>query len=359
MSVLGIYNKYNSWIDNQQRILEYQIANVETPEQLEQNQEYQELVNSTPNTFNLNETSVDCFFDSVENSLGMNKNEQTVFDNLADTINQLCGLETQENYENNVAQLGQGELAEKDTDADGSLSMDEYINAELADLGENATEEEKATVIYQTQMLFEFIDQETAVSNNDGKLSAEELAQYYKDVDRFENGVLVKDGTQDGMFTVDDVSNFTAKVIGMQLYNNVVKNEYTYDLENADDELSSLAQAELFAKDTNMDNKLSVEEYVAYSVSTLGKNATPQQKAQLAMEMHVLFAGLNGGDNYMQIEDIVKSYSYADKGTIDGEADGVIEANGLQNFASWFAPNSGCTQEQLDELYDGYLEIYS
>ncbi|MBR5305104.1 MAG: hypothetical protein IKU37_09790 [Candidatus Gastranaerophilales bacterium] len=209
MSILGIYNKYNSWIDNQQRILECQIENVETPEQLEQNQEYQELVNSTPNTFNLNETSIDCFFDSVENSLGMNKNEQTVFDNLADTINQLCGLETQENYYNNVAQLGQGELAEKDTDADGSLTMEEYINAELADLGEKATVEDKAMVAAYSHALFQILDEGTSVSDKNGVLSAQELASYYKNVDRFENGVLVEEGKQDGLFGVDDATGLT------------------------------------------------------------------------------------------------------------------------------------------------------
>ena len=56
-----------------------------------------------------------------------NKNEETIFDKLADITNDLFGLETEENYNNNIAQLGQGELAEKDTDTNGSLSMDDYI----------------------------------------------------------------------------------------------------------------------------------------------------------------------------------------------------------------------------------------
>ena len=207
MSMPEIYTKFNTWIDNNSKLLQFNANN--TPEQLSLNQEYQDLVKSTPSMFNLQQTKADQFFNGLENLFGANKNEETIFDKLADITNDLFGLETEENYNNNIAQLGQGELAEKDTDANGSLSMDEYINAELADLGENATIEEKAIIAAQSHALFQILDEGTGTSDKNGVLSAQELASYYKNVDRFENGVLLEEGKQDGLFSVDDATGFT------------------------------------------------------------------------------------------------------------------------------------------------------
>lgn len=205
-NIPGIYQGFNKWIDNNSKLLQFNANN--TSEQLSSNQEYQDLVKSTPSTFDLQQTKADQFFNGLENLFGANKNEETIFDKLADITNDLFGLETEENYNNNIAQLGQGELLEKDVDKNGSLSMDEYINAELADYGD-ATIKEKAIIAAQSQALFQILDEGTGASDKNGELSAEELASYYKNVDRFENGVLVEEGKQDGSFSVDDATGLT------------------------------------------------------------------------------------------------------------------------------------------------------
>ena len=66
-----------------------------------------------------------------------------------------------------------------------------------------------------------------------------------------------------------------------------------------------------------------------------------------------------GEDDYLDATEVAKSYKYADKGSIEGEEDGKVEANGVRDFAAWFLPNSGNSQEYIDALYEGYLEIYS
>ena len=218
-----IYTNFNTWIDNNTKLLELQ-ANSSAGE-LEQNQEYQNLSNSTSSVFNLNQTEADRFYDSLENLFGMNKNEETVFDRFAKQANKSFGLQTEENYNNNLAQLGQGELLEKDTDNSGELSLDEYIDAELADLGEEAGLEEKAMVAAQSQALFQILDEGTSVADKSGELNSEELASYYKNVDRFENGTLVEEGTQDGVFSVDDAAGLT-----QFLMENMISQEYLEEL---------------------------------------------------------------------------------------------------------------------------------
>ncbi len=218
-----IYTNFNTWIDNNTKLLELQANN--TAGELKQNQEYQNLSNSTSSVFNLNQTEADRFYDSLENLFGMNKNEETVFDRFAKQANKSFGLQTEENYNNNLAQLGQGELLEKDTDNSGELSLDEYIDAELADLGEEASLEEKAMVAAQSQALFQILDEGTSVADKSGELNSEELASYYKNVDRFENGTLVEEGTQDGVFSVDDAAGLT-----QFLMENMISQEYLEEL---------------------------------------------------------------------------------------------------------------------------------
>ena len=103
--------------------------------------------------------------------------------------------------------------------------MDEYIDAELADLGEEASLEEKAMVAAQSQALFQILDEGTSVADKSGELNSEELASYYKNVDRFENGTLVEEGTQDGVFSVDDAAGLT-----QFLMENMISQEYLEEL---------------------------------------------------------------------------------------------------------------------------------
>ena len=103
-NISGIYQGFNKWIDNNSKLLQFNANN--TPEQLSQNQEYQDLVKSTPSIFDLQQTKAEQFFNGLENLFGANKNKETIFDKLADITNDLFVLETEENYNNNIAQLG-------------------------------------------------------------------------------------------------------------------------------------------------------------------------------------------------------------------------------------------------------------
>ena len=207
INVPSIYEGFNKWIDNNAKLLQFNANS--TPEELSQNQEYQDLAKSTTSVFNLQQTKADQFFNGLENLFGMDKNEETIFGKLANMANEIFDLKTQENYNNNIAELGQGELLEKDIDNNGSLSIDEYINAELVDYGD-VTIEEKAMIAAQSHALFQILDEATGASDKNGELSAQELATYYKNVDRFENGTLIEEGKQDGSFSVDDATGLTS-----------------------------------------------------------------------------------------------------------------------------------------------------
>ena len=95
----------------------------------------------------------------------------------------------------------------------------------FADLGEEASLEEKAMVAAQSQALFQILDEGTSVADKSGELNSEELASYYKNVDRFENGTLVEEGTQDGVFSVDDAAGLT-----QFLMENMISQEYLEEL---------------------------------------------------------------------------------------------------------------------------------
>lgn len=370
MTIPKIYSNFNTWIDNQQQIAKMQ--NTYSQKELESNNEFQTLNSSTSNTFDINVTGVDRIVDSIENFFGMKKNEDTFLDKAGNFINNLFGLKNKENYNKNVAKLGQGELLEKDSDKNGSLSMDEYITAELADLEEDATIEYKAMTAAYSQTLFQVLDEDTSASDKNGELSAEELANFYKYVDKFENGTFVEEDAADGKINTEETSDLILTLVNEkhneeELLNNYYKHLYafanqdgfTYDLDNKDEMLAPIAQGEILTKDINKNGTIEKNEYVAYSVASLGKNATPEQKAEIATETDELFAGLHAGKGYLDIDDVIKSYKYADKKTIEDNEDGIIEANGVQKFASWFKKNSGNSEENLNIIYKEYLKAFN
>jgi len=216
-----IYSKFNTWSDNNSKIIAYK--NTNTSEQLAQNQEYQDLANSTPSIFNINDNGVTQFFDSVENFFGMDKEKETFLDKTANFINGLFGT-----YDKQIEKLGEGELLEKDKDGSGALSMDEYIEAEMADLGDSASLEDKAYVETYSQFLFQILDEGTSNSDKNGELNAKELSSHYKNVDRFENDELKDEGN--GSFSVDEAADFTTFLVDNMFSPETVNQLYELNL---------------------------------------------------------------------------------------------------------------------------------
>ncbi len=132
----------------------------------------------------------------------------------------------EDDYNEQILKLGQGEIATMDTDGDGEVSLDEYILAETADLNENDDKDMQAEAYTMSTLLFNIIDQGLGSSDSSGSLSAEELASFYKNLDQFNldenlNGYL--SGEFDGKFNIDEASQFATFLI-----NNMIKPE-TYD----------------------------------------------------------------------------------------------------------------------------------
>ncbi len=139
-------------------------------------------------------------------------------------------------YNAQLIKLAQGEMAQKDANGDGILSLEEYQAAELKDLaqtsfdtGVNASEDDILSTSVYSQILFQFIDEanfEAEESNQallnhvnqnglgndvDGGLSVYELAMSYKLNDKFENGQQVDQA--DGVIVSDENGSFTGLVL--------------------------------------------------------------------------------------------------------------------------------------------------
>ena len=112
----------------------------------------------------------------------------------------------EEEYDAQIQKLGAGEVKRYDKDNDSKLSSDEYLQEQIGDLitqnkafvesGEMTQEEatnQLASAIIMSDTLFGIIDNK--LGNKDGSLDSEELGQYYKYVDKFDNDERKADGS--------------------------------------------------------------------------------------------------------------------------------------------------------------------
>lgn len=115
-------------------------------------------------------------------------------------------------YNEQLKTLGEGDLKLLDTDGDGKVSKTEYLAREVYDLGENATDEEKAETMAMAYLTYDIIDQQMGDKDSDGSLSADDLSRFYENMDKLNvdsDGVLdYGDNYKDGQFSVDDASEF-------------------------------------------------------------------------------------------------------------------------------------------------------
>jgi len=146
--------------------------------------------------------------------------ESTIFDNY-DKNQEKIGLEfdfmegqdpsNEKNYTEQLLKLGQGEIASKDTNKDGEVSLAEYIANELQDLGESDDEDMALDAVTTSYLMFQIMDQGMGNSDSSGKLSAEEFASFYKNMDSFKlNENLEGELTQeyDGKLDMDSAGEF-------------------------------------------------------------------------------------------------------------------------------------------------------
>ena len=107
-----------------------------------------------------------------------------------------------EEYDNKLKELAFGELFAKDADESGTVSYEEYALAKLADLEENASEEEILDTLVDSYYLFNGINKATK-KGDDGEISAAELAFFYKNMDKADGF----DGFIDYGYALDYVEN--------------------------------------------------------------------------------------------------------------------------------------------------------
>ena len=157
---------------------------------------------------------------NLDNAKTEDEQNQVLFDyenkkeEIGQTFNFMDGKDAtnEKDYNEQLKTLGEGDLKLLDTDGDGKVSKTEYLAREVYDLGENATDEQKADVMAMAYLTYDIIDQQMGDEDSDGSLSADDLSKFYENMDKFNvdsDGALdYADDYKDGQFSVDDASEF-------------------------------------------------------------------------------------------------------------------------------------------------------
>lgn len=157
---------------------------------------------------------------NLDNAKTEDEQNQALFDyenkkeEIGQTFNFMDGKDAtnEKDYNEQLKTLGEGDLKLLDTDGDGKVSKTEYLAREVYDLGENATDEQKADVMAMAYLTYDIIDQQMGDEDSDGSLSADDLSKFYENMDKFNvdsDGALdYADDYKDGQFSVDDASEF-------------------------------------------------------------------------------------------------------------------------------------------------------
>ena len=146
----------------------------------------------------------------------------------------------EEDYSTQLQELGKAEILATDIDGDNQISFGEYVMAQTETLGENVDEETYAEVLTNCDLIFTIIDEDMENSDKNGYLSADEMASFYKKLDRYsldENnedylkdlgdgkGYLEDQGDGkgyledqgDGKFNIDEASDFISYLINNKI----------------------------------------------------------------------------------------------------------------------------------------------
>lgn len=143
-------------------------------------------------------------------------------------------------------------------------------------------------------------------------------------------------------------------------------------------QLTKLATGELNEKDSDKDGQISKAEYIMGEVYDSVGELTPEEKAQAALMASMTFDAINSLvlvdsnpdndeiDGYLSQEDLqnfyktLDGYNYNEETNnieFDGVFDGAIDMEAFDAFLS--EAIKGVSQEQQENLYNKYLEIFS
>ena len=107
-------------------------------------------------------------------------------------------------YRTAVSELGKSYLANMDKisgNGDGKVTLEEFTKHQMAELGENATDEQKANAKQRAQFAFSKIDQ-----NGDGYADWKELAATFATYDQD------SEGKMDGIITSEEYSKINTDI---------------------------------------------------------------------------------------------------------------------------------------------------
>ena len=144
----------------------------------------------------------------------------------------------EEDYSAQLQELGKAEILATDIDGDNQISFEEYVTAQTETLGGEIDKETYAEILTMCDLTFTIIDEGMGNSDKNGYLSADEMASFYKNLDRYsldENNEGYLNDQGDGKFNIDEASDFISYLI-----NNMIEPETYEELKGR--YLDSLAQ---------------------------------------------------------------------------------------------------------------------
>ncbi len=131
----------------------------------------------------------------------------------------------EKDYNEQLLKLGEGDILAIDKDGDGEVSLSEYTLEQTKDLTQYDDFNRIVDAYTVSSIMFQIIDEGMGASDSSGKLSAEEFASYYKNLDQFkldENFKGYMSGEFDGKINIDSASEMMLflidNIIGQETY---------------------------------------------------------------------------------------------------------------------------------------------
>jgi len=214
----------------------------------------------------------------------------------------------EENYEAQIAKLAQGEHATNDTDGDGKLTVDEYIQKNTV---ENMDEYDKDTM----KNLADMID-----TDGDGEISEEEFGNLYRNLDRFNPETSSLDEKGDGKIDIMATTRF-------ELEDDYVTSNYADWIYKNFNSLDIMDKFDIETASPNMeeggDGQITEQEALKLFADLAIKEGKSHAEAEAAA--YLMFQIINGNfnDNH--------TIKYTDKNGNEVE-EKTVDFNGIDSF---------------------------
>ena len=375
--------------------------------------------------------STDSVFENMQNNLGSSFNFMQGKD-----------ANNKEDYNNKLLELAKADVLAMDENGDGVVDMNEYIQAKTNNCSGSTEYASKKAA--EAAILFDAMDNDMGNSDKSETLSVEEFASYYENLDRFgknQNGEFELASAGDGKIDYDSeeilieylkqnhsedyetYKNIMESIIvseeDQKLYDSYTnwRDAHTQligedipffdyiqkqeklglefdfmqgkDVNNEDDyrlQTLALGKGQVIEMDTDNDNRVSLDEYMAYSLQDTDYY-DPRDKAESAAfaeaEFHYIdyMQMLQGNtasgkpDNSLTAEEIANYYALLDSAELYTDENGYdsLELNnqdGKINYINsmlarreivmqFFYDTLGGTDEDYEQMEQYYFEQYS